>query len=142
MSARGLMGALGDGGYGVRVARPGYDVRYEPVGSRNISFDSRLEELGTVIASGIWAWGGGPIFFPAMPYVPVASIHQVIGNDLVRDGISSFDLNNAHHKYYPVVAVITQNYLQIVQYSIPWYDTAAGFSYGGSVWAYTIYGMG
>ncbi len=55
---------------------------------------------------------------------------------------ANWNSGNAHHYFYPIVGYVTPDSLTIAQYSIPWYNTASAFNYNGTVWAYTIFGMG
>ncbi len=63
MTSRILHGDIGDGTFVFRVSKPGFDVEAEPFGSRGISFDSRLSDIGTVVASG-WFSGGAAVSVP------------------------------------------------------------------------------
>jgi hypothetical protein len=144
MIDRAVLGDLdGTGTYVLRVSKEGFNVRTEPLGSRNISFDSRLLEMGTVIQSGLWVFGSGLITFPTMAYAPIVSIQQCDGaGQLLPLPRGRFDQINAHHTFSPIVGIVTLNTLEIRQYAIPWYDTGSVFGYGGTIWQYTIYGMG
>lgn len=130
-----VLGDLGDGGnVGLRVARPGFDVFAEPFGSKNIAFDSRLQELSTVIAQGLCQLNQ-PIGFNALPYVPVAMFNRV--SPFQIEEYWSKQIGTANHQFIPYIGVVTSFSFIVVPFQIPFYGTGVG----GATFAYTVFGI-
>ena len=85
MIDRVFTGTLSDGSFGMRVSRAGYSAQSEALGSANISFDTRLQDIGTVIAAGLIQCGAGPVYFPggSLDYVPLVQLQQWNGSSLM-----------------------------------------------------------
>jgi hypothetical protein len=132
------LGALGGGVFGVRTALPTFDVLTEAVGSRNISFDTRLSEIGTVIASGLATVGGASVTFPTMPYVPIVQIYRWDGTDCHINDVH-FEGGSVDHWWLPVMAVVTTSTLTLQPFTTRWFNTAAYFNPSGAAYLYSIF---
>ena len=136
MVTRMVYGDLGGGVHGFRVSRPGYDALTEPFGSRNISLDSRLANIGAVVAAGVAQVDGATVSFPAMNYVPCAVILPLSGGVINSSG---YHLVNwewpdrpqvlQNHTYLKAIAIVTTSTIRIVRYTNPWFTT-----YGSGEW--------
>ena len=134
-----VAGALGGGAYGMRVAKPGFDVFAEPFGSTNIAFDTRIADIGTVVASGLIQCGAGPVPFPAMNYVPIVKL-------LRWDGSNLSDFLYLHgfvaHRWLPAIALVTTNSIQVVAFTSPFVNTLATFNPNGTFFLYYVFASG
>lgn len=135
-----ICGRLAGGDYGIRVARPGYDAFAEPFGSRNISFDSRVSDIGTVVAAGLATCGGAPISFPAMPYIPICKIQMYDGNlwsdwlfQNAAGGVASV------HSWIPAIAIVDNASLRVVAYTNSNYSPPDYFSPYGMLFHYSVF---
>ncbi len=138
MTNRSLKGTFGDGTFGMRFSRPGYDVWTEPFGSPKISFDTRLSDIGTVVASGLILCGGGPVLFPTMNYVPIVKIFRWNGSAL-EDQVY---FAAVAHRWLPAVAIVTPSSIEVVAYTIPWVATTNYFNPNGSYYLYYVFASG
>lgn len=147
MATQMIHGDLGGGTWGFRVARPGYDAVSEPFGSRNISFDSRLANIGNVVAFGLAQCDGPAISFPAMNYVPVAAIFPLVGSAAVigRGLLKIYTYKNSqqganvNHFYAPTIGIVTASTIRVVSYTNPFYSTQSVYSSSGTWHAYCVY---
>lgn len=121
----------------VRVSRPGFDVLNEPLGSPGIAFDSRLDDFGIIHAQGIM--GVGVIGFPALPYVPLASINRIDGSSaIITEDVQQRQFGTSDlHWYTPYVGVVTPSSLQIMPLPVPYYT----LSLPGGIFMYTIWAI-
>jgi len=153
MTLQGFIGDFGGGTYGARISKPGYDAGTEPFGSRNISLDTRLSYLGSVIAAGLIQCGGGAISFGAtLDYVPIVQIKLWDGTYLRRtdfvnknpapSGAYTLLIGGYRHAFIPAVAIVTTSTVQVVQYTIPFYDTTSFYNANGQYYFYTVYAIG
>lgn len=81
MARRVLLGAFPDGGYGLRVSKPGWDVEMNPVNNAGMMFNSDWAScLPIHWRSGAFSIGAGAAFslgYADLGYVPfVAAIYQ------------------------------------------------------------------
>lgn len=136
-----LKGDLGGGAFGMRVSLPGFDVTTEPLGSSNISFDTRTNEMGTVIASGLATVGGAAVVFPTMPYVPLVQIFRWDGTNCIINDVH-FQGGSVDHWWLPVIAVVSASTMSLVAYTNPFYNTASYFNPAGQSYLYSIYASG
>jgi hypothetical protein len=138
-----VCGQLGSGDFGIRVSRPGYDVLTEPLGSTGISFDSRLTDIGTVIAAGLIACGGSPVYFPTMNYVPIVKINFWDGN-LYEDHefANAAGGTASSHRWYPAIGVVTTNSLSVIAYPGPTFNPVAFYNPNGQYYLYSIFAVG
>lgn len=145
MTNRMISGKLAGGDYGMRVSIPGYDVFNEGFGSRNISFDTRVTEIGTVVASGLITCGGASISFPAMPYVPICKINRFDGADLFS---ANEYFRNATgggasgHTWLPAVAVVTNSSIQVVPFIAGTFDPRSFYDPTGQSFLYSVLANG
>lgn len=147
MVTRMIHGDLGGGVFGFRVSRPGYDAILEPLGSRNISFDSRLANIGSVVAFGLAQCDGAAIPFPPMNYVPVAAIFPLIGSTAVlgRGLLKIYTYKNKQqgadvsHYYSPIIGIVTSSYIRIASYTNPFYSTQSVYASSGTWCAFCVY---
>lgn len=138
MTNRVLLGTLGGGSFGLRVSRPGYDVGAEPLGSKNIAFDSRLTDFGIIHQQGIWSWGGGTITFPTLPYIPLASILRIDSSGrIINEDMYAAANGSSLNWTTPFVAIVTTSTLTIRTLDNPWYT----ISPSATRWIYTIYAI-
>lgn len=138
MTNRVVLGNLGGGAYGLRVARPGYDVFNEPLGSAGIAFDTRLNDFGIIHAQGVTTLG--TVVFTTLPYVPLASIHRIdASNRIITEDTIQTQIGSAVHWCTPFVGLVTQNTLTIRTFDIPYYT--ANFAAVNTRWLYTIYAI-
>lgn len=140
MTRRLLLGNTGSGG--LRISKPGYDVINEPYGSRNIAFDSRLSYLGSVLAAGLIQCGGAAIPFPTLNYVPIVQIKLWDGTDLRRSDFTGKTDGTLVHTFIPAVAIVTTSSIQVVQFTFPFYNTAAFYNANGQWFFYSVYAIG
>lgn len=131
-----LLGDLGGDVYGLRVSRPGYNVLTEPLGSKGISFDSRLVDFGIVHAQGA-AFLNTPVSFPALPYVPLATIHRIGGSLIYTEDVVRTNIGNAVHFATPYVALVSTSSLVVIPQSVPFY----GIAFPGGMFMYTVYAI-
>lgn len=138
-----VCGQLAGGDYGIRVSRPGYDVMAEPFGSAGISFDSRLTDIGTVIAAGIIVCGGSPVTFPTMSYIPLVKINFWDGNlyedqeyEAPSGGVAAI------HRWYPAVGRITTSSLEVIAMPGPTFTTTSFYNPNGQYYLYSIFAAG
>lgn len=132
-------GDLGDGSLGLRVSKPGFDVETEPLGSDNISFDSRLNDFGIIHAQGIWNWGDPIITFTPLPYVPLVSVARIDSENRIRyEDTIQVTIGTAIHWTTPWVAIVSESTLLIRKLDNPWY----GFSVPTpSKFLYTVFAI-
>jgi hypothetical protein len=138
-----VSGQLAGGDFGIRVSRPGYDVMAEPFGSSGISFDSRLTDIGTVIAAGLIICGGSPVTFPTMNYVPIVKINKWDGN-LWEDEeyIAPSGGVAANHRWYPAVGVVTTSSLSVIPMTGSTFATTSFYNPTGQYYLYSIFAAG
>lgn len=143
MTNRMVCGQLAGGDFGIRVSRPGYDVMAEAFGSTGISFDSRLTDIGTVIAAGIIVCGGSPVTFPTMGYVPIVKINKWDGYlyedeeyEAPSGGVA------AVHRWYPAVGVITTSSLSVVPFPGTTFSAPGFYNPTGQYYLYSIFAAG
>jgi hypothetical protein len=132
-------GNMGSGQIAFRTSLPGYDVLAEPLGSANISFDSRLGDIGTVVASGLVICGGATISFPTMGYVPIFRIALWDGNIQNQRIVN---VSGSGHLWLPSIGIITSSSLQVVAYTNPFFNTLAYNNPTGSYYLYYIFASG
>jgi hypothetical protein len=146
MTNRHVAGKLAGGDFGIRTSLPGFDVLAEPFGSAGISFDSRLTDIGTVVAAGLAVCGGSPVFFSAMGYVPIVKILKWDGtwlqnNDNRYKAPAGGQASN--HYWYPVIGVVTANSLSIIPYSGPGtFNPLTFFNPNGQYYMYYVFASG
>lgn len=141
MTNRFVVGALGGGAFGVRSSKPGFDVLTEALNSVNISFDSRLSDIGTVVASGLAVCGGSTVFFPTMSYVPVVQIFRWDGTNLHINDVH-FQATSLDHWWLPTIALVTTNSLSLIPYTNPYYTTTSYFNPTGLSYLYSVFASG
>lgn len=143
MVARVRLGDIGGGDFGLRVSKPGFDVTTETFGSANISFDSRLQEIGLIVAEGQLAIGSTATFPVTLSEAPVVEFWRITGSTTLAV-TNSYKINGAvapsgfQHGYVPYLGLATTTTFQIIAYSNPWYATATG---GGEVFYYRVFGV-
>jgi len=125
------------------VGRPGVNnVENLPPGHDGLAFDSRIEDFGIIHKQGIVTWVNSPtvVPFPAMPYVPLATIrridanNRVISDDYVSvSGVGGVLVGMAT----PYVAAITNSYLAIYHFGNPYW----GVPNPGGRFLYTVYAI-
>lgn len=144
MTNRYVGGNLGGGVFGARASLPGYDVLTEPFGSSGISFDTRLTDIGTVIAAGLIQCGGGAISFPTVPYVPIAHIARWDGADLFDYDLYQKTASGLAygHSWIPALAIVTTSSIQVTAFSTPWFDPTATFNPNGYWYLYYVFASG
>lgn len=81
MAKRVLIGKFPDGGYGIRVSQPGYDVTSNPVDNEKLIFNSDWQSSLPVHAAGTIAVNNNTVTqtFPALGYIPHST-------SLINDG--------------------------------------------------------
>lgn len=142
MTNRHVDGDMGGGTFVTRTSRPGYDVLTEPLGSSGISFDSRLTDIGTVVAAGLIQCGGSPVYFPEMNYVPIVQIFPWDGTYL--DGYNQY-INwsvTSPHIWIPAIALVSTSYLQVIAYTNPWFDVTLSYNPTGTYFLYFVLAAG
>lgn len=146
MTDRVYTGPLSDGSFGMRVSRyPGYSAYGEPLNSRNISLDTRLEEMGTVIAAGLIQCGAGPIYFPggALDYVPIVQLQQWDGSSLMlpfsATHIWESGTQYSRHIWYPAIARVTTSSVEVIAFTIPYFNTLAYYDPTGVYFVYSVF---
>jgi hypothetical protein len=126
MAKRVILGQLGAGpDLVLRVSRPGFDAETEPSGSKNIAFDSRLNDFGIFHQRGVWNWGDPIITFPTLPFVPLVTIQRVDSSNRIRVEEALITPNVVGTIPYvatPFVAIVTVSTLEIRQFTIPYYS--------------------
>lgn len=140
-----VSGKLIGGDYGIRTSVPGYDAFSEPFGSRGISFDTRVEQAGTVVAAGLITCGGSAIPFPAMPYVPICKINRWDGADLYSSNETFLNAAGgvaSSHRWIPVIAIVTNSYIQVVPYTNSNYDPRSFYNPTGQAFLYSVFANG
>jgi len=145
VAVRMVSGKLIGGDYGIRTSVPGYDAFSEPFGSRGISFDTRVEQSGTVVASGLITCGGAAIPFPAMPYVPICKINRWDGADLYSSNETFLNAAGgvaSTHRWIPVIAIVTTSYIQVMPYTNSNYDPRAFYNPTGQLFLYSVFANG
>jgi hypothetical protein len=71
MSARVLLGAFPDGGYGMRISQPGYDVNSNPIDNERLTFSTDWPQTAPILQSGIVDIRyGAQISFPTRAFRP------------------------------------------------------------------------
>lgn len=136
MADRVLLGRLPDGSYGLRVSRPGYSVQGEPLGSQGIAFDSRLNDFGLVHQQGLM--GLGTISFPELPFIPLATIARIDGNNaVINNDVVATAIGSALHWSTPFVGIITTSTLEVRPMTIDYYTP----SFPVTRWLYTVYAI-
>lgn len=144
MTNRILRGKGPDGSMLIRASRPGYDVWSEPYGSSGISFDSRLTDIGTVVASGLITCGGSTVYFPAMNYVPVAKIALWTGAEIFpgdwvfRTSFAEYP----NHFWIPAVAIITYNSIRVVAFENGMTSILPQYNPNGRQYMYSVFAYG
>lgn len=140
MAGRVRSGNLGSA-YGLRVSRPGHDVTAEPLGSTGIALDTRIADIGTVIASGLIQCGGGAVAFPGtLPYVPIAQILHWSGTNL-DDYVYVYG-SSVGHMWLPAYAVVTQSTIEVKAHSFPWYSNLSVYNPTGQWYLYYVFASG
>lgn len=138
----------GDGSaFGGRVASQGFSALTEPIGSRNVPFDTRDLYIGNVVATGLAQCGGGPVYFPTMPYVPIVNIYEWDGvNRFALYNIKRFVNTNAGqylaHYWYPALAIVDQSSIEITAFSLPYYNPLVWYNPNGKWYAYSVFATG
>lgn len=83
MARRTILGHFTDGGYGLRVSKPGYDVMTNPVDNSQLMFNSDWASCFPIHwTSGMFAIGAGGstnLYFTALGYVPFCSVTYQYG---------------------------------------------------------------
>lgn len=145
MTRRFARGELSPGEFGLRISRPGFDAITEPFGSAGISFDTRLANVGAVIAAGIGTVGGSPILFPqTLTYVPIVGIYLLSAGALVFQELAHIDNSEsaAGHVWKPVVALVTNSSLQLIAYTNSFWNTLSFYNPTGQSFAYFVFASG
>lgn len=79
MAKRVLIGKFPDGGYGLRVSKPGYDVTSNPVNNEQMVFNSDWQDILSIYAMGTLNSGGS--YTHGLGYIPfVAGFINSFGN--------------------------------------------------------------
>lgn len=138
MTSRYAQGDIGGGSFGIRASLPGYNVLTEPFGSAGISFDSRLTDIGTVIATGLITCGGSAVIFPTMPYVPPVIISRFDGSDC---HINDVKINGDSQTWIPAIGIVTTSSLTVTAFSTPWYNVFATYSPNGQSYLYAVFSL-
>lgn len=144
MTRRSFRGVKAGVGFLYRTSRQGYDVETEPLGSSGISFDSRLTDIGTVVASGVIVCGAGKVYFPAMNYVPVAKISYWNGSDalpgdwIFRTQFTSFP----NHFWIPAVAIVTNQSIEVAAFQNGMVSILPQFNPNGQTFLYSVFASG
>lgn len=129
----------------LRVSKPPYDVVSEPLGSANISFDSRLPYLGAAIASGLVTCGGGSVNFGPLDYVPLVQIKRWDGGYLQgSDGVFRMPggLIGDGRTWIPAIGIVTTSSLTITAYTNPFYNTRSYYNPDGVYYHYIVFAVG
>jgi len=122
----------------LRVSRPGFSAQGEPFGSPGIALDTRIADIGTVVASGLIVCGGGPISFPAMNYVPIVKILAYSGGNL----LDHFIVSAVAHNWLPAIALVTQSTIEVVAFTCPWVNTTGYYNPNGQYYLYYVFAAG
>lgn len=146
MTDRVFTGTLSDGSFGMRVSRPGYSAQNEALGSANISFDTRLQDIGTVIAAGLIQCGAGPVYFPggALDYVPLVQLQQWNGSSLalpysVQAIWGNLGSSYSLHQWYPAIAKVTTSSIEVIAFTLPYYNTLSFYNPNGLYFVYSVF---
>lgn len=133
MSARVVLLTLPDGSVGAVASRPGYDALSEPIGSKGLSFDSRVAQLGS-------AWKIGTclvnqaVAYPSIPtFQPLLVFARISGDALVLNDFYSVSSGGSTHVGYTWIGCCYSDHFMIVPmappaYAVP-YDPSAAFAY-------------
>ncbi len=131
----------------LRASKPGYDVVSEPLGSANISFDSRLPYLGAAVASGLIQCGGAAVNFEPLGYVPLVQIKRWDGSYL-QSSDGTFRMPDPSgliadgRVWIPAIGIVTSSSLSVVAYSNPFFTTTSYYNPNGVYYHYIIFGIG
>lgn len=139
MTNRIVRGNIGGGNYGIRISRPGFDVLTEAFGSTGISLDSRITDMGTVVACGLILCDSGPISFPTMPYVPICHIERWDGTNLYSDHVQTW---SSAHQWLPAVGIVTTSSIEVKQFTVPWQNTFATINLSSTYFVYFVFASG
>lgn len=142
MTSRILDGDIGGGNFVFRVSKPGFNVETEPFGSAGISFDSRLSDIGTVVASGLVQCGGSAVSFPTMPYVPIVRIFPWDGLRMNAYNVKAFFNGQLYHTWRPAIAIVTDSSIRVVAYTNPFFNTLGFYNPNGQYYVYSVYAAG
>ena len=145
MIDRVFTGTLSDGSFGMRVSRAGYSAQSEALGSANISFDTRLQDIGTVIAAGLIQCGAGPVYFPggSLDYVPLVQLQQWNGSSLMvpfsASKIWESGQQYSRHQWYPAIAKVTTSSVEVIAFTLPYYSTTSFYNPSGLYFVYSVF---
>jgi hypothetical protein len=122
----------------LRISRPGFSARGEPFGSAGIALDTRIADIGTVVAAGLIICGGGPVSFPAMSFVPIVKILAYTGGNLSDHVV----IKAVAHSWLPAIALVTQSSIEVIAYTCPWVNTTAYYNPNGQYYSYYVFAAG